>query len=266
MQGNQGAGVVGLKEFKAGELIAEYKGKLISYEDARVTAATGSKSANCVVMRVSNNIYVDPLRSKSRCRASYINNSCDPKEAYAHSLNPNLKFLQENVGSASKLDVGIMSILLGVYPARLNSENVVAQKRDRYYWSNIKMRNDLFDMVTDIPYPTDRKILLKDIITSGEVKEDKHKALMHRMYYSFGHKDKLSGKAQKYIRDREKFGNTIIYEDGYLRMANKTELCRLQGFPDDYCEILNLQQTASLLGDSWTLPMIEHILSFYAVP
>ena len=180
--------------------------------------------------------------------------------------NPNVKFLQENVGSASKLDVGIMSRLLGVYPARLNSENVVAQQRDRYYWSNIKMRKDLFDMVTDIPEPTDKKILLKDIITSGEVKEDKHKALMHRMYYSFGHKDKLSEKAQKYIRDRENFGNTIIYEDGYLRMANKIELCRLQGFPDDYCEILNLQQTASLLGDGWTLPMIEHILSFYAVP
>ncbi len=159
-----------------------------------------------------------------------------------------------------------MSRLLGVYPARLNSELVVAQQRDRYYWSNIKMRKDLFDMVTDIPEPTDRKILLKDIITSGEVKEYKHKALMHRMYYSFGHKDKLSEKAQKYIRDREKFGNTIIYEDGYLRMANKIELCRLQGFPDDYCEILNLQQTASLLGDGWTLPMIEHILSFYAVP
>lgn len=185
---------------------------------------------------------------------------------HCKSVNPNVKFLQENVGSASKLDVGIMSRLLGVYPARLNSENVVAQQRDRYYWSNIKIRKDLFDMVTDIPEPTDKKILLKDIITSGEVKEDKHKALMHRMYYSFGHKDKLSEKAQKYIRDREKFGNTIIYEDGYLRMANKIELCRLQGFPDDYCEILNLQQTASLLGDGWTLPMIEHILSFYAVP
>ena len=185
---------------------------------------------------------------------------------HCKKLNPNVKFLQENVGSASKLDVGIMSRLLGVYPARLNSENVVAQQRDRYYWSNIKMRKDLFDMVTDIPEPTDRKILLKDIITSGEVKDDKHKALMHRMYYSFGHKDKLSEKAQKYIRDREKFGNTIIYEDGYLRMANKIELCRLQGFPDNYCEILKLRQTASLLGDGWTLPMIEHILSFYAVP
>lgn len=40
---------------------------------------------------------------------------------HCKSLNPNVKFLQENVGSASKLDVGIMSRLLGVYPARLNS-------------------------------------------------------------------------------------------------------------------------------------------------
>lgn len=136
---------------------------------------------------------------------------------HCRKLNPNVKFLQENVGSASKLDVGIMSRLLGVYPARLNSEKVVAQQRDRYYWTNIKVRNDLFDLVSDIV-------------------------------------------------DREKFGNTVIYEDGYLRLANKIELCRLQGFPDNYCEILNLQQTASLLGDGWTLPMIEHILSFYKVP
>ena len=49
MQGNQGAGVVGLKEFKAGELIAEYKGKLISYEEARMTAAA-STSTNYVVI------------------------------------------------------------------------------------------------------------------------------------------------------------------------------------------------------------------------
>ena len=177
-----------------------------------------------------------------------------------------MKFLQENVGSASKLDVGIMSRLLGVYPARLNSEKVVAQRRDRYYWSNIKVRKSLFDIVTDIPNPKDKKIFLKDIVTSGKVTDEKHKALMHRMYYSFGHKDKLSEKAQKYIKDREVFGNTIIYEDGYMRLANKIELCRLQGFSDDYCEILNLQQTASLLGDGWTLPIIEHILSFYIVP
>jgi len=185
---------------------------------------------------------------------------------HCKSLNPNVKFLQENVASANKLDVGIMSRLLGVYPCRINSELVVAQQRDRYYWSNIRVKKDLFDFVTDIPQPLDRKIFLKDVITSGYVKEDKHKALMHRMYYSFGHKDKLSDKAQKYIIDRERFGNTIIYEDGYLRMANKVELCRLQGFPDNYCDILTLTQSASLLGDGWTLPIIVHILSYLDLP
>ena len=185
---------------------------------------------------------------------------------FCKKLNPNVKFLQENVGSATKFDIGIMSRCLGVYPVRLNSELVVAQQRDRYYWSNIKTKKSLFDLVTDIKEPNDTKIFLKDIITSGTVKVKKHKALMHRMYYSFGYKDKLSEKAQKFLIGRQKFGFTLIYEDGYLRIANKVELCRLQGFPDDYCEILNLQQTGSLLGDGWTLPIIEHILSFYEIP
>ena len=86
---------------------------------------------------------------------------------------------------------------------------------------------------------------------------------MHRMYYVFGHKNKLSEQAQKYIKSREKFGMTLIQEDGYVRLANKVELCRLQGFPDNYCDILNLKEAASVLGDGWTLPMIEHILSFW---
>jgi site-specific DNA-cytosine methylase len=181
---------------------------------------------------------------------------------HVKKLNPNVKFLQENVGSASKYDIGVMSRMLGVYPVRINSKLVTAQQRDRYYWTNIKTKSTIFDVVADIPQPKDLKIKLKDVITSGEVKENKHKALMHRMYYSFGHKDKKSKKAQDYILKREKFGNTIIYEKDFMRLANKVELCRLQGFEDDYCEIVNLQKAASLLGDGWTLPIIIHILSF----
>ena len=182
---------------------------------------------------------------------------------HCKKTNPNVKFLQENVGSASKSDIFTMSDLLNVYPVRLNSKLLVAQLRDRYYWTNIKTKFDLFGVITDIPEPKDRNILLKDIITNGEVKEDKHKALMHRMYYMFGHKNKLSEQAQRYIKSRVKFGMTLIQEDGYVRLANKVELCRLQGFPDNYCDILNLKEAASVLGDGWTLPMIEHILSFW---
>jgi hypothetical protein len=36
----------------------------------------------------------------------------------------------------------------------------------------------------------------------------------------------------------------------------------LQGFPDNYCDILSDKKAGSLLGDGWTLPIIEHIFSF----
>jgi site-specific DNA-cytosine methylase len=60
------------------------------------------------------------------------------------------------------------------------------------------------------------------------------------------------------LRNNEYF----LFEGGELRYFTKTELCRLQGFPDDYCDILSRNEAASLLGDGWTLPVIEHIFSY----
>ena len=47
-----------------------------------------------------------------------------------------------------------------------------------------------------------------------------------------------------------------------VRIVNKTEICRLQGFPDRWCDILTDVEAGSLLGDGWTLPIIEHIFSY----
>ncbi|MDX5586516.1 MAG: DNA (cytosine-5-)-methyltransferase [Aureibaculum sp.] len=277
---------------------------------------------------------------------------------HVKQLNPNIKFLQENVGSASRLDVGIMSRELGIYPARINSSLVTAQLRDRYYWSNIRVKNDgMFgDLITDIPQPEDMKIMFKDIITSGKVKRVKANAMLEGDYKQF---IKDPTKEDKYIKSRIKKGKqnanivyvdtdkhtclntgsgtggtqrylkhrnettgmlTLIYEEnnelrcktntkkGYdvitendcidlsfpksttrrgrvtkgkspclmesnnnlykydglqVRTVNKIEMCRLQGFPDNYCDILTKSKAGSLLGDGWSLPVIEHILSFY---
>ena len=177
-------------------------------------------------------------------------------------LNPKVLFLQENVGSASKLDVGIMSRALGVYPVRINSSLVTAQLRDRYYWSNIKTIQTMFDITTDIPQPKDKEVLFKDIITSGEVNREKSKCLLAGLYNSFSYKDEKSKEAQHYLINREKFGTLLIYEKEYIRTVNKIEMCRLQGFPDNYCDILTTAKAGSLLGDGWTLPIIEHIFKF----
>lgn len=176
------------------------------------------------------------------------------------SLNPNVLFLQENVGSANKQDVGIMSRLLGVYPVRINSSLVTAQLRDRYYWTNIRTNEyGIFgDLVTDIPQPRDRWIMFKDIITNGATEDDKHRCLNTKI-------GEIFTASQRYLIRRKKVIPgmlTLITEDGKVRTVNKIEMCRLQGFPDDYCDIITTAKAGSLLGDGWTLPIIEHIFSF----
>jgi DNA (cytosine-5)-methyltransferase 3A len=229
------------------------------------------------------------------------------------SLNPNVLFLQENVGSASKLDVGIMSRELGVYPVRFNSSKVVAQLRDRYYWSNIRTKETMFDTVVDIPEPKDRKIYLKDILENGYVERDKAICILesesrplssqHRMAHRHFNKSFITIVAkdeQTYLRVKEatsigfvdianneavdlsyptsttrrgrsmkdksncllRNNEYFVFQDGDIRYFTQTELERLQGFEDGYTSILTRNQSACLLGDGWTLPIIEHIFSF----
>lgn len=226
------------------------------------------------------------------------------------ALNPKILFLQENVGSASKMDVGIMSRALGVYPVRINSKLVTAQLRDRYYWSNIRTKETMFDIVTDIPQPKDRCVMFKDIIIYGYVNRDKSLALMERSEKVYHFKDMYSEKAQKYLKSRGEDNSfvsliyvdkdkancllegdykqfikdpirqsnylksriekgkqppNLIYENDLVRTVNQIEMERLQGFPDGYTSILSKAKAGSLLGDGWTLPIIEHIFSFIVV-
>lgn len=241
---------------------------------------------------------------------------------HCRSLNPNVLFFQENVGSANKKDVGIMSRAMGVYPVRINSYLVTAQLRDRYYWTNIRTKQTMFDLVTDIPQPEDRKIMFKDILTDGYTDRDKARAIlesesrlntdlnkMHKRYKKHGftnivylekYKDLISiendklkvktntidgyqyatendcinlsfassttrrgritkGKAPCLLQGNEPL---FAFTGDNIRPLNKIELCRLQGFPDNYCDILSRNKAASLLGDGWTLPVIEHIFKF----
>ena len=228
---------------------------------------------------------------------------------HVKKLNPNVIFLQENVGSANIIDIGIMSRELGVYPVRINSNLVVAQNRDRYYWSNIRTKQyGMFgDLVTDIPQPKDRNVFLKDIIESGKTDSDKAQSLLHSEAKTYGYTDikkfdsfikkrikenrqicnvvkeviqlnssTESGETQPYQQNRVydinglfpsicTHNNGLIKIEEYFRKLTQTELERLQGFPDGYTSILSYGQAASVLGDGWTLPVIEHILSFYKI-
>ena len=238
---------------------------------------------------------------------------------HIQELNPKVLFLQEKVGSASKLDVGIMSRALGVYPVRINSKLVTAQLRDRYYWSNIRTKETMFDIVTDIPQPKDKGIMFKDILTSGFTKRVKANALLQGDYKQMINnpikedlylKKRISNGKQTpnliyeennelRVKTNTKQGFDVVtendcidlsfptsttrrgrvtkgkspclmesnnnlysYKDGIIRTVNQIEMERLQGFPDGYTSILSKNKAGSLLGDGWTLPVIEHICAF----
>ena len=85
--------------------------------------------------------------------------------------NPKLLFLLENVEVGKEWDA-VISNTLGIHGVHINSALVSAQNRKRIYWSNIRVREEgLFGYrYTDIPQPTDRGIILKDILET-EVEE-----------------------------------------------------------------------------------------------
>jgi DNA (cytosine-5)-methyltransferase 3A len=74
-------------------------------------------------------------------------------------------FLLENVMMGEKWE-RILSKAIGVNPIEINSALVSAQNRRRLYWTNIGMiPGGLFgDLVSTIKQPTDKNILLKDVL------------------------------------------------------------------------------------------------------
>ena len=79
--------------------------------------------------------------------------------------NPCIKFLLENV-RMKKEHLKVISDIMGVQPVLINSALVSAQNRNRYFWTNIRVKTiDLLGTrVSDIPLPGDKGILLKDIL------------------------------------------------------------------------------------------------------
>jgi hypothetical protein len=120
----------------------------------------------------------------------------------------------------------------------------------------------MFDLVTDIPNPIDRNILFSDILTSGTTKRKKSCCLLEGTISKNNCKDIFTDNWQKYLKKRPQSMVILINENDLVRLPNKIEMCRLQGFPDNYLDTVSYENAGSLLGDGWTLPVIEHIFSF----
>jgi len=171
-------------------------------------------------------------------------------------------FILENV-IMPPADYEYLSRLMETYPVRINSSKVSAQFRDRLYWTNIGQEyRDLFGFrYSDIPQPKDKKLYLKDILTSGFTDKLKSRCLLTNTGQI--------NENQEYLLNRYKTTGmmTIVFEKEDLsvesvRTFNQIEMERLQTVPENYTSIVDVNKASDLLGDGWTVDVISHILNY----
>lgn len=246
---------------------------------------------------------VDLLIGGSPCqgfsKAGHGLNFSDPRSSlffeFVRILNESgpKYFLLENVKMKAEWR-DIISGVLGVEPAMINSSLVTAQNRVRYYWTNIP----------GIEQPEDRGIYLRDVIEVGVVDRDKSYTITKNYRkasigeYTSKHRNQLvfmtgleSGRCLNDGKDlsRNYREGYRIYSDagkaatptskpkggpggytGPYHMVDSTttrkltplECERLQGLPDGYTAGVSNTQRYRMIGNGFTIPVIEHILHY----
>lgn len=195
-------------------------------------------------------------------------------------LNPNVKFLFENV-RMKKQNEQFLSSIIGVDAIGMNSSLVSAQNRDRLYWTNIE----------GITQPKDLGLVMDDILEPEPVAPN--------LYYTCGadYTGKTTGcvatlRMKNYEAERRVYSSdykspTLMTMQGghrqpkaligdldgehIMRRLTPLECERLQTLDDDYTaqgmmngkvvKISNSQRYKTI-GNGWTVDVIAHILSF----
>jgi DNA (cytosine-5)-methyltransferase 3A len=171
-------------------------------------------------------------------------------------------YLLENV-IMDDLGYNTISELLGTEPVRLCGSRVSGALRDRLFWTNIGPETfDLFgNRKCAIPQPRDKEIMLNDVLEYGYSDKKKHTCLNTNCGRDAN---------QRYMLHRYAITGmtTIIYTDETMdeskgvRYCTQKELERLHNIPEGYTRNLNKAQAGNLIGDGWTVGIVEHIFSF----
>ena len=184
------------------------------------------------------------------------------------SVNPNVKFLLENVVMKKEWEQ-TFNDLLGVKPILIDSAIVSAQRRKRLYWTNIEISGEL----------EDKNLTLKDIVEPIEDKTEFN--ITDKMYAkkegtlsfkkAWGSVKTLEQKS-KTLTCSQSIANSgatnIKYPDGQFYKPTALESERLQTLPDNYTKygILNGEkqeisytQRVKCVGNGWTAEVIKFI-------
>ena len=173
------------------------------------------------------------------------------------SVNPNVKFLLENVKMKADYQ-NVISGYLGVEPMRINSALVSAARRDRLYWVNF-----------DVDMPEDRGITFDDIndnttdwlsntyidkVSKWKAQQDPLKNVTY-----IGTKAKLPClTARGYNQSHS--GMILISDGTRYRYLTNNEAELAMTLPIDYTKGISDRERARCLGNGWTAEVIVHIL------
>lgn len=177
-------------------------------------------------------------------------------------------FIYENNESMSDDIKNEITKHLGVSPIMIDSADFSAQKRKRYYWTNIPV---------DLNYEKSN-LIFEDILYEHEYKESDFYNYKDTIKIS---KDGLtiswdtSGKGNYSQQNRarkinQKFNtlpasgndkNNIYLGDFKFRRIHPIEAERMQCLPDDYTSVLKSKvKRVGVCGNGWTVDVIAHIL------
>ena len=172
------------------------------------------------------------------------------------SLNPNIKFLLENVKMKSDYQ-NVINQYLGVKPVKINSGLVAAARRDRLYWTNF-----------NIEIPEDKGITFDDInqhqnnwlstdyidkISKWKAQQDPIKCATY-----IGTSSKLPClTARGYNQSHS--GMILITDGTRYRYLSNEEAELAMTLPIGYTDGISNKERAKCIGNGWTVDVITHI-------
>ena len=225
-----------------------------------------------------NNLNFDDPRSKLFFEAVRILEE-------AKAINPNVKFLMENV-RMKKDSEQVITDLLGVEPIAINSRIFSAQSRYRLYWTNLEVGE----------IPQDKGIVLKDILEDDYITDRDKSHCIDANYFKGGNLKSYFEKHRRqlvfskdglcHVGDADLKGHDAIKrvyhsegksptvttmggghrepkvfeEPKAWRKLTPLECERLQTVPDNYTNHVSNTQRYKMIGNGWTIDTICHLL------
>ena len=177
-------------------------------------------------------------------------------------------FLLENVKMKQEWQ-DIISEHLGVKPIYINSRLVSAQERKRLYWTNIP----------GITQPEDKNVSFSDVAGDGwfcgamrgrridstkHARSDYDRSIPIRQYIEC-RSDNKTNCLTTVSKDNVAVKNVAprrTLEECEYRWLTPNEYEALQTLPKDYTACVSDHQRRKMIGNGWTVSVIEHIFTF----